>query len=257
MTNIDEIRVLVDRYRDWLKDRTSIKQIHGDWIEITTPFLDRHNDYIQMYARRKNGEYELTDDGNTLLDLEASGCALDTPRRKELLKITLNGFAVESHDRKLVVKANPENFSVRKHSLIQAILAVNDLFHIASPNVKSLFKEDVAAWLELQEVRYLPDIQFTGKSGYVHQFDFAIPRSKSAPERILKAINNPTKDAAQSLIFAWLDTREARPLESQAVSLLNDAAKPVPTAVLDALQQYQIVTFLWSQRENARSMMMS
>jgi len=141
--------------------------------------------------------------------------------------------------------------------LVQAILAVNDLFHIASPTVKSLFKEDVAAWLDLQEVRYLPDIQFTGRSGYVHQFDFAIPRSKTAPERILKAINNPTKDAAQSLIFAWLDTREARPGDSQAVSFLNDEGKPIPAPVLDALQQYEIITFPWSHRDRARSLVMS
>jgi hypothetical protein len=257
MTNIEEIRTLVDRYRDWLKDRTTIRKIHGDWIEITTPFLDRHNDYIQMYARKRNGEYELTDDGNTLRDLEASGCALDSPKRKELLKVTLNGFAVENHDRRLIVRANPENFPLRKHSLVQAILAVNDLFHTASPTVKSLFKEDVAAWLDLQEVRYLPDIQFTGRSGYVHQFDFAIPRSRTAPERILKAINNPTKDAAQSLIFAWLDTREARPADSQAVSFLNDEGKPIPAPVLDALQQYEIATFPWSRRERASSLVMS
>ena len=43
--------------------------------------------------------------------------------------------------------ASENNFSLRKHSLIQAMLAVNDLFYLASPIITSLFREDVEAWL--------------------------------------------------------------------------------------------------------------
>ena len=51
---IDEIRKLIDEYTAWLKDKTALRQV-GDWIEITTPYLDRHNDYIQIYVKRENG----------------------------------------------------------------------------------------------------------------------------------------------------------------------------------------------------------
>jgi len=47
---IDEIQVLLDKYLQWLKDKTVLRQVN-DWVEITTPYLDRHNDYLQMYAR--------------------------------------------------------------------------------------------------------------------------------------------------------------------------------------------------------------
>ena len=53
----------------------------------------------------------------------------------------------------LEVHASPENFPARKHSLIQAILAVNHLFYLASPTVESLFFEDVVAWLEANDIR--------------------------------------------------------------------------------------------------------
>jgi hypothetical protein len=34
------------------------------------------------------------------------------------------------------------------------MLAVNDMFVLASPVVSGLFYEDVATWLELNEIRY-------------------------------------------------------------------------------------------------------
>lgn len=253
MTDVEEIMGLVDQYRLWLRDRTTLRSVHEDWVEITTPFLDRHNDYIQLYAKREDRGFRLTDDGHTIRDLELSGCALDTPKRQELLKLALNGFAIEEKNGSLSVKTTADNFSVRKHALVQAILAVNDLFYTSGAIVRSLFKEDVARWLDLSEIRYLPNVQFTGKSGYTHHFDFAIPRSRIEPERILKAINNPNKDAAQSLIFSWLDTREERPDESRAIAFLNDNEREATGAVIEALRHYEILPVLWSSREEVRA----
>ena len=110
-----------------------MKAVNSAWAEITTPYLDRHNDYIQIYAAKQNGEFVLHDDGYTLSDLEFSGCKVELPRRKELLAITLNGFGVEFFDGLLKVRARSDNFPQRKHALVQAILAVNDMFYVASP----------------------------------------------------------------------------------------------------------------------------
>jgi hypothetical protein len=98
----------------------------------------------------------------------------------------------------------------------------------------------------------MPKVKFTGKSGYDHLFDFAIPKSKTHPERILRAINRPNKDAAQAMAFAWIDTKEVRPPDSHAYAILNDSEQPVSTSVLDALQSYEVRTVLWTQRETAR-----
>src|SRR3990172_5232136 len=88
---MDEIQRLLDQYIAWLKDKTILRQVK-DWVEITTPYLDRHNDYLQIYAKCQNGGYILTDDGYVLEDLEQSGCKLESAKRQALLKITLNGF---------------------------------------------------------------------------------------------------------------------------------------------------------------------
>ncbi|MEW6263876.1 MAG: DUF1829 domain-containing protein [Thermodesulfobacteriota bacterium] len=248
---ITEVQKLLDQYLAWLKDKTILRQIE-DWVEITTPYLDRHNDYIQIYARKENSGYILTDDGYTIDDLEQSGCKLQSPKRQSLLNMTLNGFGVQIHDGALEVHASPENFALRKHNLVQAILAVNDMFFLAVPMVASLFYEDVVSWLDLHEIRYTPKVKFTGKSGYDHLFDFVIPKSRRQPERILQAINRPNRDTAQALAFAWIDTREVRPPDSKAYALLNDSELAVPIPVLEAMRNYDVRAILWSRREDFR-----
>ena len=250
-TAAPDIDDLVARYHTWLRDRTVLKKI-GRWTEITTPFLDRHNDCIQIYAQKDEAGLMLTDDGYTLSDLEMSGCSLDSPKRREMLRTTLNGFGVRQADGMLQVSATPDNFAIRKHNLIQAILAVNDLFYLASPTVKSLFLEDVTAWLDLSGVRYLPRVKIPGLSGFDHVFDFAIPKSPTSPERLLKAVTNPNRDSAQSFAFAWLDTQPTRPPNAHAYAVLNDNERAVASTVTDAFAAYGISALLWSERDRAR-----
>lgn len=249
MTTLQDIERLLSDYRAWLRDRTTLREVNGSWVEITTPYLDRHNDALQIYARAENGGYILTDDSYTIHDLEASGCKLDTQKRKDLLKITLNGFGVQMNNDALEVHASPENFPSRKHNLVQAILAVNDLFYLAKPVVEGLFLEDVITWLDANEIRYTPNVKLPGKSGFDHLFDFVIPKSARAqPERILRAINRPTRDTAEAFIHAWSDTREVRPPDSRAYAVLNDTEQSIPGGVIDAFRNYHIQPVPWSDR---------
>ncbi|MDD4101109.1 MAG: DUF1829 domain-containing protein [Kiritimatiellae bacterium] len=248
---IQDVQKLLDAYISWLKDKTQLRQV-DDWIEITTPYLDRNNDYLQIYARKENGAYVLTDDGQTIGDLEQTGCKLNSPKRQDLLKMTLNGFGVQLNDQRLEVHTSPDNFALRKHNLVQAMLAVNDMFYLSVPMVASLFYEDVVSWLDLHEIRYTPKVKFTGKTGYDHLFDFVIPKSRRQPERIIQTINRPNRDTAQAVAFSWIDTKEVRPPDSKAYAFLNDLENPVSTTVLDALRNYDVKPVMWSNREELR-----
>jgi hypothetical protein len=130
------------------------------------------------------------------------------------------------------------------------MLAVNDMFYLAAPTVSSLFLEDVTAWLDSNEIRYVPSVKFTGKSQYDHIFDFAVPKSKRQPERLIRAINRPSRETAEVLAFAWVDTREARPPDSQAYAILNDSEQPVSAAIASALGSYEVHAIPWSKRES-------
>ncbi len=248
---IQDTQNLLNAYYTWLKEKTVLNQI-DQWVEITTPYLDRHNDYVQIYVKKADNGYLLTDDGYIMDDLKQSGCKLDSKKRQDLLKMTLNGFGVKKDGNALQVHASSDNFALRKHNLLQAMLAVNDMFYLAMPMVASLFYEDVVAWLDLHEIRHTPKVKFTGKTGYDHLFDFVIPKSRQQPERIIRAINRPNRTSAETVILSWVDTKEVRTPGSRAYALLNDGEQKVPIDALNALRSYDVIPVMWSQREDVR-----
>ena len=102
-------------------------------------------------------------------------------------------------------------------------------------------------WLEFKEIRYTPMVKFAVFSGYDYVFDFVIPKSRHQPERIVQAVNRPTRQSAQSLILEWTETRKVRPPESKAYAVLNDQ-EPVAGDVIEALKNYEIRPVLWGAR---------
>lgn len=249
---ISEIDDLMEDYWKWLRDKTTLKDL-GDYCEITTPYLDRHNDKIQIYAKSVSEGILLSDDGNTIRDLEASGCELDTPQRLSILNLTLNGFGIRRDGKELLTSTSRVDFPRKKHSLIQAILAINDLFYLSRSSVTSLFVEDVEKWLQDEGVRFTPHVTFVGKSTYNHYFNFVIPKSRKEPERIVQAITRPNKDSAHAFAFSWIDTKDTRPSSSIAIALMNDETSMPSSSVIDAFRAYEIIPTLWSQRTAIRN----
>lgn len=248
---MSEIDALVEGYWRFLRDRTALKTVR-EWTEITTPYLDRHNDYIQIYAKKSDKGFMLTDGGEILADLEQSGCSIGSPKRQLVLKSVLNGFGVEQAGGALQVYATADNFALRKHNLIQAMLSVNDMFFLASSTVEAIFFDDVASWLESVDARFTARVKFPGKSGFDHMFDFVIPKSKVGSERIIRAINSPSRTTTLNFITAWLDTRESRPENAEPYAFLNDNERPIGGNVSDALRNYGITPVEWSLRDQFR-----
>ena len=114
---------LVNAYIEWLRQNISIKEINGMY-EITTPFLDNHNDHIQIYIKKSDSGFILTDNGQTITNLRLSGFEF-TPEKRQVLNSILNGFGVQLIGEELVIKAKPEDFPQKKHNLIQAILYIS------------------------------------------------------------------------------------------------------------------------------------
>ena len=245
-----EIQHLLDQYWNWLQEQTMVRAV-GDHVEITTPYLDRHNDCLQMYASKTKEGFILTDDGYVLDDLAQAGVDVTSGKRRLLLDETLNGFGVREVAGPLQVETLGDDFGIRKHSLLQAMLAVADLFYLASPTVVSLFHEDVTAWLDGSNVRYTRNVKLTGRSGYDHKFDFVVPKSPDQPERVCRSLNRPGRSTVQNMAFAWLDTKEVRDTNSVAYAIINDADKAIPQAVDTALRNYGVQTIRWSDREEA------
>lgn len=246
---IKDSKDFIGSYLSWLKDNMTIKDLKENITELTTPFVDRHNDYIQVYIIRDSNGFMLTDDGYTIADLEISGLEFNTPKRKEILNTVLNSYGVSLKDGAITIRCDDSNFAICKHSLLQAILSVNDLFALSRNNIVSIFTEDVERFLNAHEIRFLADINLTGRSGFNYNFNFAIPKSKNAPERFLKVVNNPTKDMAKSIIFSWNDTKIVRTSEAKLYTFLNDEDYTVSLEIIKAFSEYEISVIRWTERD--------
>jgi len=246
--NKKECEHLIESYVSWLRTGLSVESLENA-CELTTPFLDRHNDHIQVYAVRRNGKIVISDDGYILSDLRTSGLELTTPKRKAVLESVLNGYGVRLEGNQILVEASQHNLGQRLHMLIQAMLAVNDMFVMAQPRVATFFWEDVRAFLDQHEVRYSPRVKIAGRSGFDHAVDFLIPKSGKQPERFIQAINAPHKNTISTYLFALGDIREIRGEESKAYAFLNDKGREIGGDVLEALEAYEVKPALWSQKE--------
>jgi Domain of unknown function DUF1829 len=83
-----------------------------------------------------------------------------------------------------------------------------------------------------------------------HLFNFVIPKSpkKKQPERIVQAINRPSRESAEAFIYAWSDTREVREPDSKAYAVLNDTEQQVSPGVIEAFRNYLIKPVLFTHR---------
>lgn len=246
-----DCQYVIAEYLKWIKDNTVTKTVkEGKVCSISTPFLDRHNDHLDIYLSRTNDSLKLTDNGYTIADLKMSGFEINTPKRESILKTALNGFGVKMNGNdELYVDANSQNIGQKKHYLLQAILAVNDMFNLAQETIYSLFKEDVELYFKSNDIFFSKDIKLTGKSGFDHNIDFLIPASKNKPERLIKAINNAIKDTVLSSIMAFNDINQTRETPTRNFVVYNDLERDVSKDVIGALDNYAVKHIPWSQRE--------
>ena len=124
--------------------------------------------------------------------------------------------------------------------------SVDDLFILASPKVESFFLEDVTNFLHQNNIRFSPNIILQGKSSFQHKFDFLIPSSGNAAERIIKAVASPKKQNIITQLFAFEDTKQAR--NNEGIVILNDLEREVAPEILQAIEEYGIFDFSWKER---------
>lgn len=243
-----DIRKYIDEYTEWLKSEITFTKI-GEYYEINTPFLDTSNDYLQFYVKQSGSDIYFTDDGYTLNGLEMTGFRM-TPNRKKQLTTILNQYGVKLNKNELTLSAPAAEFAKRKHSFIQCILRVTDMYMTSRVKVASYFLDDIHDFFREKEIYCFENIQFVGKSGYSHNYDFAMQPTRNKPERLCLAVNNPSRTALTNTIFAWNDTKPARRDDSALIVLLNDT-NSIGRGVEEAFASYEINTIRWSEREKA------
>ena len=243
MLTKDELK---KKYLDWLHEEITITEF-GQTFEITSPFLDRFNDYLQIYATpAENDQMLLSDDAYIINNLIASGIDITTQRRKEILNTIIRKYGIERIDNQLTIKCTATDFGKKKHLLAQAMLNIDDMFMLSQNRIASLFLEDILAFFKEKEIYYMENVNFIGRTGYTYNYDFVMQRSKNRPERLCKAINNVNKSNVENVLFSWNDTKETRDDDTQLIIFINDRNN-VDDSAVNALKNYDAKIIKWSE----------
>lgn len=243
----------VDEYLMWLKENIVEKKT-GNCTEITTPFLDRHNDWIQIFVEQlDNGMLYITDDGYILNDLKNCGIDLKTEARKKLLTSITSGYGVNITNNELNIITDKSLFPQKKHMLIQCMMSVSDMYFTSKSNAISIFSDEVKNFFDHYDVPYCSDIFLAGKSGFKNRFDFMLPHTSQRPEILIKSIGTPTSDNIKLALFQWEDTKERREKESKLLLYLNDS-KQISSNIINSCASYGIQAFPWKERKNSLSL---
>lgn len=239
-------------YLAWLKENIDQYRVSDTTFRITLPFLDSSNDFIEVYIIQKDdGTFMITDGGTTINNLELNGLDFKSSRRKkDILKSIVAAHGITLlNDNSLTVNCALSDLPLKKHLLSQCMIKVSDMFYLSRSNVQSIFLEEVQKFFDDNDVRAVPNISLTGKSKLTTHFDFAIAKSKNAPERLIRVVNKLDNTVAKSIIFAWNDTKQERDNNSQLYTIIQDTDKKVSEDALSALKEYGINTTLWSEKD--------
>lgn len=254
--NADE---LSKAYIEWYKKQISFKNIKNNIVQIDLPFLDNFRDEIAIYAiEEPNGQIKLTDDGWTISGLEERGIYINRSKhRKKILNEQIKLYGIEIDEDELTITVPKNKFPEAKHRLLQAILFVNDMFMLASPNISHVFLDDLKLFFEANNIRATQGVSFLGNSGLTHKFDFLISGFKEIPTRLIKTLSISRNDSvfAKSIVTDITQTRMIRDTPTSFYVFINDQDKdkkklPVNQDIISLFKQNDIKPVKYSEREN-------
>ena len=113
----------IDAYAEWIRSHSS-SEVVGDYVKITTLFLDRHSDYFDFYVREKGGWIELTDDGYLVSDLTSSGFDLNNRDHTAWLCVYWQGRCMAGDTLgggTITMRCKPIYLGQRVHDLIEGL----------------------------------------------------------------------------------------------------------------------------------------
>ena len=245
-----EINQLIAEYSSWLNSKISVAK-YGETYELTTPFLDRFNDYLQIYVTpEKDGELILTDGGYIIENLLSSGVTLKQGSKKlnRINQIAKN-FGLNINGDQIVATAKESQFPQKKHAMVQAMLAIDELYETEPKAEKDFFAEDVKAYFDKNSIFYSDTVKFEGKSGSTATYDLLFQRNKNHPERLCNIVNKMSESSRNMMIFNWMDIAPIRKPDSMLIVILNDIVREVEDKDISALESYNITPALFSEPE--------
>lgn len=253
MVLLDGIK-LIDDYVTWYKNNTIVNTF-DDYTQMVTPFVNHLNDRVQLYLESIPGnQIRISDDGETLRELELAGLDLNTPTRKRLQKGILTQFGTKINDDILYIDCDVKDFPKSKHKLIETIMRVYDLLNTQKSTVVSLFTEEVQDYFFENDFGGTPNVKLTGQSSIDYQVDYVIGARKSHPEIWIQLLNHLSFDSFSRVNTIYEDISLGRSFDrdTKKVIIFNDLEQRVSKKTELIASNKNILLFPWSNKSQVK-----
>lgn len=242
---------LVDDYIKWYKENTTIKDF-DNYSELTTPYVNHLNDRIRLYVEAiPENKIRISDDGQTLNELELIGIDLSSKTRKQIIYSILRQFGTSINDDIISIESSIKDFPKAKHKLIQSIIRIYDLLNTKRTVITKLFTEEVQNYFFDADLGGTPNVKLTGQSGIDYQVDYVLGARKNRSEVWFQTINHFDFNSFTTLDFIYRDISLGRESTQKAkkVLIFNDVDNKPAQKAIQAIENTDIKAIPWSQKD--------
>ena len=203
---------------------------HKEFVRVRTPFLYPDGGVIDVFVQLHDGHFTVTDLGEALgwLRLQ-SVSAQRSPKQQRLLQDVCMTLGVELFRGQLLLRGDePAQLSDRILRLGQAVVRASDLWFTTRTRSVESMTDEVADYLQEQQIPFERAVKLAGCSGRDWSVDFQTRTERSSALIFVLATGSRAgaRRVAEHVVAGWHDLSPLRvgPQASRFISLFDDTS---------------------------------
>jgi hypothetical protein len=233
---------------------------HG-YVRIETPFMYSDRDIIDLFYKvQESGEIILTDLGETTQWLRMQSTSQKRSEKQNLLiEDICQTHGTEMYRGMLTIRSSSQRLMDDISQLAQACIRVADLWLLERSDCLESMKDEVAVFLEANEIRYNQRVPIIGQSGRKRLIDFlTIDPKQNSLIYILSVQNRPSANRRMDVVAAsLLDVSENKDLSDyRFICLVDDRLDVWDKNNFNMLNKLSTVTY-WSRPDEFLELLIS
>lgn len=172
---------------------------------VDNPFTFDDGDHYIVILRRGVKEWELSDEGHTIMHLSYEGLDINKGGYKEIITNTVSAFGLVNREGELTLTIPEDRFGDALFSFIQALVKISDIKYLERERIRSLFMEEFKGFLSsivLENRRQFDYHHPQLDPGRVYPIDCRVETSPK-PLFVFGITNDGKCQTATNIIYWW------------------------------------------------------
>lgn len=199
----DEVHLLPEGLRRYIVDH---------------PFtFDDGDHYVIILRNTISGEWELSDEGHTIMHLSYEAMDFNKGGYKEIIDNTVSAFGLTNHEGELTLLIPEMRFGDALFSFVQALIKISDVKYLERERIRSLFMEEFKGFLTefVPESRRKFDYHHPQRDpSQIYPIDCRIEATHK-PLFIFGITNDSKCQTATNIIYWW--EKQSEPFNVMAI----------------------------------------